>query len=111
MNAWSLHMSLSSAPQGAGFSRFPSQFTARQRGGPGPSDLGRKRCQTPKGVSIAIATMEWGAIAGMDAFHHPRPGREFKVAIRLDGDPSQVGAPLHAFGDHRPHHVAGPKAM
>src|SRR5260221_14519327 len=105
MNAWLIHISLSSAPQGARFSRFPSQFTARQRGGPGPLDLGRKRCQTPKGVPIAIATMEWAAIAGMDALHHPGSSREFEVAIGLNSHPSQVGAPLHAFGDHCPHHI------
>src|SRR5258708_35503086 len=28
MNAWLMHISLSSAPQGARFSRFPSQFTS-----------------------------------------------------------------------------------
>jgi hypothetical protein len=86
-------------------------FTTRQHGGPGASDLGRKRCQTPKCVSIAIAAMQRPAIARMHALNHPRAGGQLEVAIRLDGDPSQVGAPLHAFGDYCPHHVAGPKAM
>ncbi len=80
-------------------------LTSRQRGGPGLSDLGRKRCRTPKCVPIAIATMEWGAIAGMDAFHHPGPGREFKVAIGLDGHTSHVGAQVHAFRDYGPQHI------
>src|SRR6266478_5797152 len=28
--------------------RFCDRFTSKQRGGPGPLDLGRKRCQIPK---------------------------------------------------------------
>src|SRR5258708_1955494 len=86
-------------------------FTSRQRGGSGHSDLGRKRCQTPKGVPIAIATMQWGAIAGMDALHHPGPGGDFEVAIGLDGRPSHVGAHVYTFRDHGSHHIPGPKAM
>ena len=38
-------------------------FTTRHHGGPGPSDLGRKRYQTPKGIAIAIAAMQRLAIA------------------------------------------------
>ena len=52
--------------------------------------LWRKRGPAPKGVPIAIATMQWGAIAGMDALHHPGPGRELEVAIGLDGRPPHV---------------------
>src|SRR5258707_6647962 len=74
-------------------------------------DLRRKRCQIPKGVPIAIATMQWGAIAGMDALHHPGPGREFEVAIGLDGHPPDIGAHVYAFRDHGSHHIPGPKAV
>ena len=55
--------------------------------------------------------MQRPAIARMHALNHTRAGGQFEVAIRLDGDPSQVGPPLRAFGDYRPHHIAGPKAM
>src|SRR5258708_38374411 len=86
-------------------------FTARQRGGPGPSDVGRKRCQVPIPIPIASAAMPRLAVARMDAFHHPRPGGDFEVAIRLDTYTSHVRCDMQAFGARRPQHLPGPKAM
>lgn len=62
-------------------------------------------------VAIPIASVQRPAIAGMDALHLSGPGGEFEVAIRLDGHPSDIGTPVHTFGDDRPYHIAGPEPV
>src|SRR6266568_5155238 len=57
-------------------------------------------------ILVAIFSMQWHTIAGMNTFDHAMSARDFEVAIRFDSHSPHIGADLFPFGDDRANQIA-----